>query len=173
MPGPDFDAAKPANSSAMVAAELRTNLTALQRRLYAGTTAVGNVGGGEDDLMSYTLPAGTLAADGQLIRVTASGTKANNANAKTVKVYFGTTVIVSVTLGTSAAGTWRIIAEIARVGATSERSESWAADITTQAPQNGAAPAETLANALAVKLTGTGTANNDIVQTMMVVEFLP
>lgn len=37
--------------------------------LYTDTTEVGNVGSGEDDLMSYTLPGGTLANDGDSIIV--------------------------------------------------------------------------------------------------------
>ncbi len=51
-------------------------------------TPVGNVGTGEDDLMSYTLPANTLSANGKGIRVTASGL-GNGIDNSTLKFHFG------------------------------------------------------------------------------------
>lgn len=56
-------------------------------------TTVGNVGTGEDDLMSYTMPANTLATNGDSITVEFSLAVANNANQKRIKVYFGGTAI--------------------------------------------------------------------------------
>ena len=49
----------------------------------------------ETDLWSYTLPANTLAVDGSFVRVTVWVSFAANANAKTVRHYFGGTSIHS------------------------------------------------------------------------------
>ena len=61
--------------------------------LNVNTTAVGNVTTGEDNLITYSLPANTLSVNGMALRIVAWGLTANNANAKTLKVYFGTVVI--------------------------------------------------------------------------------
>src|SRR3954470_14824272 len=45
----------------------------------------------ETDLFSYTMPANTLSANAQKLRVTAWGSMAANANTKTLKAYFGGT----------------------------------------------------------------------------------
>lgn len=55
----------------------------------ANVTEVGNVGTGEDDLLSYTLPANSLSASGASMQIDAGFTFANNANAKQVKMYLG------------------------------------------------------------------------------------
>ena len=68
---------------------------------------VGNVGGGTDDLMSYTIPAGTLDKDGKVIGIKANGTTANNANGKTLSFFFGSQ-LQSFALTISQAGYWDI-----------------------------------------------------------------
>ena len=68
---------------------------------------VGNVGGGTDDLMSYTIPAGTLDKDGKVIGIKANGITANNANGKTLSFFFGVQ-IQSFALTISQAGYWDI-----------------------------------------------------------------
>lgn len=50
---------------------------------------VANVGSGEDDLMSYALPAGTLAQNGMSVEIDCGFTFAANSNNKRVKVYWG------------------------------------------------------------------------------------
>lgn len=172
MAGPDFNATKPVNSSALVAAEMRTNFTAVARRLTTITALVGNVGAGEDDLMSYALAAGLLATDGQAIRVTAVGIKANNANAKTLRFRFGGTILAAVALGTSAAAVWRMVVEIVRTGATTQYGATITVDNAVMLAGNGY-PAEALSGSITLKCTGDATSNNDIQQTLMVVELLP
>jgi len=74
----------------------------------------------EDTLMSYSLPAGTLAAANQGIRVTAWGTGVNTANVTTLRCYFGSTVVVSKVLTASQANTWRAVFEVFGVGASDQ-----------------------------------------------------
>jgi hypothetical protein len=148
-------------------------------RLNTDVADVGNVGTGEDDLMTYELPAGTLAVDGQAVQVTAWGTFATNANVKLVRAYFGATGVL-LTIGghqPSNAG-WRAQFTIIRTGATAqvlvgqniERDAAGSSFVFTPAE---ATPAETLADAITIKMTGEATSNNDIVQQGMMVVHLP
>lgn len=140
-------------------------------RLGSSLGPAGSVGAGETDLLTYTLPASTLISNGQAVRVTSWGSLANNANAKTIKIYFGAT---SITLYNSTGGniTWVVQMLVMRTGAASQ------AAVIIGGVQSGApigltsSPAETLANAVVIKTTGTGVANNDIVNTGLVVEIL-
>lgn len=142
------------------------------------TTAVGNVGIGEDNLITYSLSANSLDAAGKGIRVTAWGTKANNGNAKTVKIYFGSTAMATLALATGIAGQWSAQAVIFSTGVDTQTynatlqehntafSNSILIDhgVSTSAQDDGAA--------IIIKCTGTGTSNNDIVQTGLLVEYL-
>jgi hypothetical protein len=144
--------------------------------LTINTTAVGNVGTGEDDLMTFTLKGATLGTNGMGVRATGWGTAANNANAKTVKGIFGTTTLLTTALTASQAGVWRAVMEIIRTGAATQEvgAHLLQGGATTIVDVEQSAPAETLANDLTIKFTGTGTADNDIVQEGMIVEwFVP
>lgn len=145
---------------------------------HVNTTAVGNVGAGTDDLMSYTLPANSLSSGSKGIRVTAWGSTINNANAKALEFVFGG-VVTTVTLTVSAAKLWFVEAIILRTGANAQ-------DIAFRATEVAAAAAlaaplvqmvlgntgQTDTAAITVKFTGAATGNNDIVQEGMLVEFL-
>lgn len=80
------------------------------------TAPVGNVGTGTDPLQSYTLPSRSMNENQDQLDIVAAGTYANNANAKTVALAFGTENIVSQTLTVSAAGSWRIDAKVTCAG---------------------------------------------------------
>jgi hypothetical protein len=67
------------NCGTITAATLTTTTTSVQTG--ANTT--------ETDLWTYTVPAGTLNADGRGFRVHIDGTTAANANNKTVRFYIG------------------------------------------------------------------------------------
>ena len=130
--------------------------------------SVAGVGNGadttEDTLFTYTLPANALAAVGNEIDILAWGTVAATSATKTVKVYFGTSIVPSAVYTTTQTGTWAIsltvfkqaasvqiaLAEIDAIGATTARAVS---DL------NGS---ETDTAAITIKVTGqssVGTAN--------------
>lgn len=147
--------------------------------LSSAATSAGNVGTGEDDLLSSVLPGGTLGTNGMGVRITAGGRLANNANAKTIKVYFGATAIFS--LGFSAAPgadyAWRIVAEVIRTGASAQLAFATfvgavpndnAGDRATQR----ATPGANLASDVTIKMTGTATDTNDVQQDYLTVERL-
>lgn len=141
--------------------------------LNVNTTAVGNVGSGEDNLMTYSLPANALSSTGRCVRVTAWGTSANNGNAKTLKFYFGS-LAFTVSLTTSQAGRWRLVAEIIRTGSSTQ---DYVVQVvegsggTAQDVESGALT-ETETSAITIKCTGEATSNDDITQEGMLVELL-
>lgn len=65
-----------------------------KRSLYSpGGAATGNVGTGEDDLKSFTLPANSLAYNGDYVEAYMRFTVANNANQKRLKIWVGGTAV--------------------------------------------------------------------------------
>ncbi len=137
------------------------------------TTAVGtDANTTEKDLLTYSLPADSLSADGKLVRITAWGT-VTSASSKTVRLKFGATVIREI--ATSSGGLdWRIDGVVIRTGATTQDAMA-TGSLDTIAPDTTlSTPAETLSGAVVIKVTGqNGTATaNDIVAEGMLVEFL-
>lgn len=140
-----------------------TNDAAVGGVLYVNSTAVGNVLTGEDTLMTYSLPADTLAVNNQSLRFEAWGTTAANGNTKTLKFYFGTDVE---TIFTSALNNvdWFVEGTIIRTGAATQK-------IMYRVITSGFTPdcfyyayTQTLSSAVTMRMTGTATATNDIVQ---------
>lgn len=79
---------------------------------------VGNVGAGEDDLMSFTLPANALDADGKGLRIKAFGA-GNTVDNATLKFHFGGE---SATLaGGATVQTWSVDVILIRDGSSSQR----------------------------------------------------
>ena len=154
--------------------------------LTTSVTAVGNVGTGEDDLITYSLPANSLASNGQTIRVHAWGTLAGNANTKILRFYFGTATGIAVTLIPFAtataliAGQWMLEAIIVRTGSSTQSIIARFTQLSGAAAdtrdlvldRNIVSATQTDTAAITVKCTGQATDDNDIVQSGMVVEGL-
>ena len=137
--------------------------------------AVANVGAGEDDLITTSIPAAALSEAGKGVRITAWGTTANNANAKTLKVYFGTQVVLTNSLTASIAGVWK---SETLVFSTGTDTQDWvsrlatlgAAGVALNDVEVGTATQDDGA-AITIKATGEAVDNNDIVQEGLLVEF--
>jgi hypothetical protein len=152
-----------------------TKATWVKRRkvLSIITVAVGNVGAGTDDMMTYTLPAATLGTDGQTLSIKLWGTTAANANAKTVTLNFGATVLtLNPTTAAPNAQNWYAEIIITRTGAATQIGTGFCSFGAVFQTVFSAAPTETLAGAVVIKGTGTATSDNDIVQRGMLVEQL-
>ena len=145
--------------------------------LSVNTTAVGNVGAGTDDLMTYSLPANSLSANGKGVRVTISGRVANNANAKTLTFMFGAST-VNIALRSTLDQAWFAVFHIIRTGANTQiitgDTHTSVANLTTT--NEGAVvdttATETDSGAITIKCTAVGVADNDVVQKFMMVEFI-
>lgn len=141
--------------------------------LNVNTTSVGNVGTGEDDLITYSVPGATLAVDGDYITFDTAGTVANSINAKRIRAKFGSTTIFD----TGASGIpistgfdWTMRGEIIRTSATTFKANVYfntaSASLASYAQYTSGT--ETLSGALTLKMTGDATTNNDVVEQSMV-----
>lgn len=142
------------------------------------TTQVGNVGTGEDDLMTFSVPANSLSANGDFVRFYVHGSIANSVNAKRVKVKFGATTFFdtgAAGIPISAAFDFTITGLVIRTGAATQLAYAYmnTANGTLASYVGSGTPAETLSGAITLKLTGEATANDDIVQKSFVVEWYP
>lgn len=121
------------------------------------TTAVTS----EENLITYTLPANALDATGRGLRIKAAGSTAANTNVKTIRLYFGSTVVMSnnVTTTPNAAG-WEFECEIFRTSATTEKAIARGTVGSAQQTTTYTGVGETLTGALTIKVTGqNGTAS--------------
>lgn len=134
---------------------------------YVNLTTAGNgADTTEDTLFTVNLPANTLDVVGRSIWIQAFGNITNAAvTTKTAKVYFGTSITTSTSLGTGVGGNWSIFIEVYKSGsntqtAMSQIDNSGATTFRTiSVVTNGS---ETDTAAITIKVTGqstTGTAN--------------
>lgn len=128
----------------------------------------------ETVLWTYSLPAGALSANGRGLRITTWGTAGATANSKTIKVYFGATLLANAANALNGAA-WRTTAVVLRSGAATQVANgdvvfgSWSA-----ASHVAVTPAETMANAITIKMAGLNgvAAANDICFAGAIVETL-
>lgn len=136
------------------------------------STRGNNAGGAETDLATTTLNASAMAVN-RNIRITAWGDTANNGNAKTLKMYFGTTVIFSRSMTTLAANNWSIVAIVNGTGTnTQQYSVQYIFDGTTVVGPSHGTATETVSSSVVIKMTGAATSSSDIRQFGMLVEYI-
>jgi hypothetical protein len=141
--------------------------------LNVNTTQVGNVGGGTDDLITFSVPGGTLANNGEYLHGVMAGSFAGNINSKTLTAVFGsTTFFTSGALSVVSAADWSLEFWIYRITATTQLIIAMYTSSfgTLSGDAIVTAASETLSGALTLKCTGAGTSNNDIVQKVLSVE---
>ncbi len=143
--------------------------------LATDTDPVGNVNGGEDNLITYSMPKNTLGADNDVLEIIAFGTFADNANNKTVSLVLGSTDLFNTGAVAFRNQDWCIKSTVIRVSATSQKAITTFytdyADITNIVDY--VAPAENLTTTLTIKCTGEATATNDIVQQGLIIKNFP
>lgn len=143
--------------------------------IHKNTTAVGNVGSGEDTLMSYSLPANTLNANNKGVRITAWGKTAANGNNKTIALYFGIQV-ASTGANATNNGAWRVVCEVLRTGSSTQdvgASISYGVNGSAATTRTTfIALTETDTAAITIRVTGEGTSDNDVVQEGFIIELI-
>ncbi len=165
-----------------VKAGTSTNDAATGGVLYETHAGVGNVGTGEDIIASISIPANTLAVDGQGLRFFAFGTFAANGNGKRIRVRFGTTgtnLILDTTAQSISGGMWYLEGWLVRTAATVQRGAARvdygannAGTVAQTLIGSQAALSQTLSGAIVLEVTGEATANNDIVCNNFIVEWM-
>lgn len=148
------------------------NINSSVGRIGVGTTAASTTATtAETTLQQFTVPPGLIANAGDSIRVSCWGTTASTANNKTMKLYFGGTSIATPTAATNNKG-WRLEMIVMRRTATTQAVNATGLVDTTPVTPANADAAETLANGILVKCTGTnGTASaSDITAQGLLIE---
>jgi hypothetical protein len=138
--------------------------------LYSNTTPVANVGAGEDDLMSYEIPANTFENNGDSLTIDCQYLIGGTAQ---LSLYVGATQFAVISLVDDEAGTsvrWRIT----RTGASSLIVTAFGG-VASQGYGSGAAQIGSVnfANALTIKSTAQGTNDGDLTQVLMRVQYEP
>lgn len=143
--------------------------------LHVDTTTTGNVGTGEDNLISYTLQKDAMNKDDDVLEIEAYGSLAVNGNNKNIKLYFGSQVIFTTGAVASNAKDWHIRATVVRTGAAAQVIASAFAGDTVLVTQTAdfVAGTQALTANTVIKCTGEATATDDIVQRALIVRFYP
>jgi hypothetical protein len=133
-------------------------------------TIVGSVGAGSD-LMSYTLSKNSLKTKGDFIEIDAFGTFAANANNKTVTLTFGSTDIFSIAGTAINSGSWNLKARIIKTGdATQEIIVDGNGTNAVLIKTVYTSGAEDFTSDLVIKVSATGTANDDVTQNSLTIK---
>lgn len=146
-------------------------------RLTTDNTAIGNTLGGEDNLITYSLPKNALHNDGDTLEIIAYGITAANGNNKTIKLVLGSTTLFSTGAVAFNNKSWCIRAEITRIGAATQQIIStFHGDfglLTNTA--TFVAGTEDLTTVLAIKCTGTSgsSTTDDIIQKGLTIKMFP
>lgn len=114
----------------------------------------------EQDLQTVTLTGGVLAATGDYVEIEASGITAANTNNKTLKLYFGSTAILTTSTQAANNKDWVLRGKVVRTGAATQEAiaDGQSSGIIQAATRS--APTETLASDVTIKVTATlGTAS--------------
>ena len=129
----------------------------------------------ETDLISYSLPLNTLDANGKAVRVRVWGKTAANTNTKTVRLYFGSTVVAS-NDQTSAPNNLNWVLDFTAIRTAAATEDVIGGGFTGTALQTTSfnATTDNTAAAITIKVTGqNGTATaTDITAEGILVEFL-
>ena len=166
------------NTAAITKAKLDVTV---HRVLFSNVTEVGNVGSGEDDLMSYTMPISTLLNNGSRLRITAYF-KGQGAKLVELKFRFGGTALPILLVGTPAAiaptiFSFRATVDVVRLSVSSQAASFLAHDQGGLIDSLAVAMSEALeSGSVVVKFTGenrTDAVDNAIVQQYMQVEMIP
>lgn len=124
---------------------------------HVNTTAVSTTTAGEDDLITYTLPAGVLSVNNQCLELYASGSTTNPAGTKTLRLKWdGVTIFTHIFLS-GAAYTWDLRMRMYRTGAATQKaitSMIYYVTPTGNIYTEAAAPTATLSGAIILKFTG-------------------
>jgi hypothetical protein len=129
----------------------------------------------ETDLLTFSLPASSLSANGRGVRIRAWGTTATNANTKTVRLYFGNSVLVSNNTTTAPNGSsFSLQCDVYRTAAVTQDAIGNAQVGNTLQSVAFTLPTEDTSGAITIKITGqNGTAAaSDIIAQGMIVEYL-
>lgn len=145
--------------------------------VYIDTDEKENSGSDETDLMKYQIPANLFANDGDYLELYASGIFASNSNQKTLKIIFGSQTILETGANVAHGGTWQIKCMIARK---SKDTQSITCEILSNSaslqndsiyPTTFVEGAEDFEQNILLRTVGLASANEDIIQKILIIKF--
>lgn len=156
------------------------------RCIHRDTSTVGNVGVGLDNLHSFSLPANSLATNGDWLRVTYAGNLATNDNNKRLVTSLDAQTVEDTGLIDIDQGWWRVEGTYTRLSATSVFAEQhivfgFLSQLDGTAAQSGSSQrhiarngtltvSNLTSNAVTVLVQAEATANNDVTQNLSIIE---
>lgn len=146
-----------------------------KRVVAAGGRNYGNVGTGaataETDLQTKTITGGTLPTSGFMVRIYAWGTVSGTNSTKTIKLYFGATVLATIALPAGATDGWAIDAIVAgsSVGGQKARAFASVSALNASPVPTITTPAQDMTLDVIVKTTGTTPNSADEVTSQVLV----
>jgi hypothetical protein len=158
-------------TSGTLSAVLGTSQIANLNSQYAD---VGNVGTGEDNLLTYTMSANTLVSNGDWLEYECSYEfVSGSANNKTIKFYFGATAISMPVNASTTGGGATLKGKIIRTGASTCRITYSFLTVSGDVIHAGVEEGTSLdfTSTIVIKSTGEATANDDIVQRSMQITY--
>jgi len=183
IPDSDVDPESPITTSLMQAlrdnpvaiAEGASGAPTIMRNLHSDFTEVANVGAGEDDLVSFTVPANTLANDADSLRITAWGEGGLFGKTTVLKNYIDG---VSQTLHSGPlGGQWNVVIVLGRTGAaTQDIMITYVDDDATTSSVTLQTATATLSSSFIIKFTGENSTDalSDVVSVAgWIVEYIP
>lgn len=142
--------------------------------LNVDTSSVGNVGSGEDDLVSYIIVGNQVSKTNDYVSFDISGTVANTANTKRIKIKLG--VVTLFDTGTAgitvnSALDWGIKGEIIRTSSNTFKSNVYftIGNSTYPASSDFVSGSASFSSAITFKCTGEGFTTNDIVKESFII----
>lgn len=141
-------------------------------RLTAVVTGTLNTLTSEQTLASYTLPANRLATTGDAVLIKCWGQFATNTDTKSVKIYFGSTGVSSVSIGSNPSNK-SVVAEmlVVRAGAASQNiATTIAMDLTAGSVNTNVLGVDSFAANQTIKCTGTSASASDFTLQGMLVQ---
>ena len=107
-------------------------------------------------LTSFSLPAGTLGANGQILRLLVMGHYAGSNNATVGAIKFGATTLMSTGTGATSNSVFALTATVVRTGASAQLGNAFLSMSDSASVQIGIAssPAETLSGAITIDFRG-------------------
>lgn len=159
-----------------VTSSVQTQLNSKGSILEINTTPVGNVGGGTDDLQTYSVPGGTLSVDEDYLEFEFWGTMLLTGVVTSINALFGAMALLGGAIAiptTSGSATFCIKGKIIRLSATTQigiTSFSWTDGSAVSHIANYiSVGTETLSGAVTLKMQATATNNNDVSETLSIV----
>lgn len=145
--------------------------------LAINTTDAGNLAAdiGGTNLMSYTIPAGQLANDGDYIEFTMTFVFASNTNDKQVQLHYGGTNFYLSGVQGQEDGSMEIKGTIVRTSSHAERiTFSQVSNSSLFADESGyEISGETLSGAIVLRAVGEGEEDSDVIQKILIVKYFP